>query len=296
MQAIRNWLIQPFPGCDFSPRSFKSAAIAGLIVFFIIYFLKPFGFDQVPDKIALSHALLYGLVTFLTSTANVFLLPQLLPAWFDEINWTVGKELCLIVWQIISISMANAILAHFLYGWQLTLQTLTTFLGYTAAVGVFPVCILILIKYTRLLKQYQEAARAIEPGLSDQQVITEDNNSLVILYGDYQNEILEVLANDILYLSAADNYIQVFYLKQDTVSSIFLRSTLKKAKQSLANFPEFFRCHRTFIVNLHNVKHISGNAQGLKLHIQKSTAQVPVSRTLNHELKKLMTRPRTLAV
>lgn len=52
-------------------------------------------------------------------------------------------------------------------------------------------------------------------------------------------------------------------------------------EENLAEFPEFYRCHRTYIVNLQKVKHISGNAQGYKLHLENIDTLIPVSRSLN---------------
>ena len=282
MGAIKNLFIQPFPGCNLWLRNLRSSAIAGFIVFFIIYFLKPFGLNQVPANDILTHAFLYGIVTFVTTAANLLFLPRLLPYWFAEKSWTVGKELLMMIWQILTISLANALLTHILYGWTLSLSTFLIFLGYTSAVGIFPVSFLVLLKYTRLLKKHQEDADSLDSELRTEPLL---DQRLIKLFGDYQNEILEVMANDILYVSAADNYIQVFYLRDGFIKSDFLRSTLKNAEQRLSEFPQFFRCHRTYLVNLQKIEHISGNAQGLKLHLQGSSDPVPVSRSLNQRLK-----------
>lgn len=253
-----------------------------------MYFLKPFGLDRVPKNYILIHSLLYGFVTFSTTAANLLLLPQLLPKWFDESRWTVGKELFMMIWQIITISLANVALAHILYGRDLSFATLLVFLGYTSAVGIFPIGILVLLKYIKLLKKYQETARSIGPELFATEASIKPDTLIITLLGDYQNEVFKVRANHILYVSTADNYIQVFYLKDDTVVSVFLRSTLKKAEESLSKSSQFFRCHRTYLVNLHKIEHISGNAQGLKLHMQGSSELIPVSRSLNQQLKQQM--------
>ena len=283
MGTLTHLFIQPFPGCNSKLRSLRSASIAGLIVFFIIYSLRPFGFDRVPQKHLLIHSVFYGLITLLLSAVNLIALPKILPKWFRESQWTVGKELLMMMWQILSISAANAVLTNKLYGWPLSIKNLFLFLGYTSAVGIFPVVILVLLKYITLLKRHQKAATLIEAELPAPQT-SEHGTIFVKLLGDY-HEVLEVPANNILYISTADNYIQVFYLKDNSVASSFLRSTMKKAELSLSNFQQFFRCHRTYMVNLQNVQHISGNAQGLKIHLRGASEVIPVSRSLNNELK-----------
>jgi DNA-binding LytR/AlgR family response regulator len=49
--------------------------------------------------------------------------------------------------------------------------------------------------------------------------------------------------------------------------------------------PKLFRCHRSFIVNLAQVKSVSGNAQGYRLHFSDPSITIPVSRTAGKELR-----------
>jgi DNA-binding LytR/AlgR family response regulator len=55
-------------------------------------------------------------------------------------------------------------------------------------------------------------------------------------------------------------------------------------EEALAPYPQFFRCHRAYIVNLAAVEHVSGNAQGYKLHLKDVAELIPVSRNLNSVL------------
>ena len=55
-------------------------------------------------------------------------------------------------------------------------------------------------------------------------------------------------------------------------------------EKQLSDLPQFFRCHRTYLVNLDRVGHVSGNAQGYKLHLEGIDNLVPVSRSLNEEI------------
>lgn len=172
-----------------------------------------------------------------------------------------------------------------LYKWGFSFEGFLIFLRYTSSVGIFPIVILILLKYISLLKKHQQTARLIEATLSEDLEEKKQDHLVVKLTGDYQNEVLEVPTTDVLYISAADNYIQVFYLKNNLMASVFIRSTLKKAEENLIEHPQFFRCHRTYLVNLQKIAHVSGNAQGLKLHLPGSSELIPVSRSLNQQLK-----------
>ncbi|HLP94544.1 MAG TPA: LytTR family DNA-binding domain-containing protein, partial [Saprospiraceae bacterium] len=108
----------------------------------------------------------------------------------------------------------------------------------------------------------------------------------VVLLGENQQERLAIDAADIAFLEAQDNYVQVHYLENGAHKSKLLRATLRKMEESLAEFPAFFRCHRTYLVNFDRVEKVSGNAQGYRLHLTGFAETVPVSRSLNEEVKK----------
>ena len=262
--------------------------MATATVFFIIFFLKPFGFAQVPGNNVFAHASLYALTTFIATSANLLLLPQISPRHFREVHWTLGKELLFMFWIILTIAGANLFLTHFLYEWNLSAGSFFIFLGYTSIVGIFPITILVLLKYIRLLKKHQITALAIEQEIIQEQRSNDQETRFIKLLGDYQNEVLELPAQDLIYISAADNYIRAYYSKEDTVQSIFLRSTLKKAEESLNGYSQFFRCHRTYLINLEKIENVSGNAQGLKLQLKDIAELIPVSRSLNQQLRDQM--------
>ena len=94
-------LAQPFPAYKPSANIVRFPVIAGCIVFFIILLFRPFGLNRVATPYFPLHAALYGLGTFVTATLNSLLLPFILPSWFAEKHWTVGKELLMMLWQIV---------------------------------------------------------------------------------------------------------------------------------------------------------------------------------------------------
>ncbi|WP_317166355.1 LytTR family DNA-binding domain-containing protein [Spirosoma agri] len=47
-----------------------------------------------------------------------------------------------------------------------------------------------------------------------------------------------------------------------------MRSTLKGIESALGQHPQFFRCHRAFVVNLSTVVHADGNARGYQLPLE----------------------------
>ena len=106
-------------------------------------------------------------------------------------------------------------------------------------------------------------------------------STTVTFVGENQNETLSLEATQIAYIAAQDNYVQVFFFQDGTLKNRMLRATLRKKEDLLSEFPQFFRCHRTYVVNFDKVVKVSGNAQGYRLHLQGVEETIPVSRNLN---------------
>ena len=62
-----------------------------------------------------------------------------------------------------------------------------------------------------------------------------------------------------------------------------IRSSLKRLEEQLP-YPEMYRCHRTYIVQLRNVENVSGNSQGYRLHLKHLPHSIPVSRNAGKEV------------
>jgi DNA-binding LytR/AlgR family response regulator len=224
--------------------------------------------------------------------------PRLFPSLFREEKWTVGKEMVMMLWQIISVSFINLWLMHVLYSTPFSSTNIIQTLGITAAVGIFPVTLIILLKQQMLLKKYSVGAVKLEQQLQTEvKEVKEVQAEIqhITLTGDNQNESLTVPVQQIRYISSADNYIKVYYVEDDKLTSKVLRSTLKKAESIASKYPQLFRCHRTYLVNLGAVDHVSGNAQGYKLHLKNTPDLIPVSRSLNHQLTEQIQKYSTLS-
>lgn len=108
------------------------------------------------------------------------------------------------------------------------------------------------------------------------------------LKGDNQSENLELPAADFLFAAAADNYTNIYYLHNGLLQQVLFRVSVKSLAEQAAAISSIFRCHKSFLVNLRQVAHISGNAQGYKLHLHQNEFTVPVSRSLNSQVKQLL--------
>jgi DNA-binding LytR/AlgR family response regulator len=112
------------------------------------------------------------------------------------------------------------------------------------------------------------------------------DNQRVTLISNNQNENFALLISELLYVAAAENYCDVFYVTRDVLHKKTLRIGISAIENQLnAVDATFFRCHKSFIVNRAHVSKVSGNAQGYKLNLKQTEITIPVSRKWNHSLR-----------
>jgi DNA-binding LytR/AlgR family response regulator len=173
----------------------------------------------------------------------------------------------------------------------------------TAIIGIAPATVSILLNQARLLKKYRKEVQVIndtlahispktEKGIAIQkELIIEPalekpvSNTQIIIEADNEKDNLAIPVNSFLAATSADNYVKVFYWKNDQLKTSMLRTTLKKLEENASFFPQLFRCHRTAIVNITAVESLTGSAQGYRLKLANLTEEMPVSRNLNQVIK-----------
>lgn len=92
------------------------------------------------------------------------------------------------------------------------------------------------------------------------------------------SENLILPAEDVVFIKSADNYVEVTYRDKDMPKTKLLRNTLKKIEVQLETYPDFIRCHRICIVNMHHVQNLESKNQSHWLKIKDYEEPIPVSR------------------
>ena len=90
---------------------------------------------------------------------------------------------------------------------------------------------------------------------------------------------LAVTANAILYIEAADNYVNICYLNHDKLVRFPLRSSMRSIEQ-ICEANNIVRCHRSYYVNLRKVRAIQKGPDGMFAELTYAAApHIPVSVT-----------------
>lgn len=136
--------------------------------------------------------------------------------------------------------------------------------------------IMLFIAERILLKKYVEKARAYTQELQD--LLPAPRKQIIKLQFEGKDAEIEIPLMDLLCFAANDNYISVYYLLNQELKTEMYRSTMKMIEDKLSEYDDIVRCHKSHIINTMNVDHVSGNAQGYKIHIRHLDFAIPVSR------------------
>jgi hypothetical protein len=291
MNSLLAKLHQPYP---FDPQLRPSLATAGLVsggVFVLLGFLQPFGLDELSTAGAWRAAAIYAAVCFGTMLANALVVGRWLWQKYED-GWRAYHGIGWILYNILSTGLANWAAGVALGHYGASSSGLAAMMLATFSVALLPVSLVVLVKQNRLLHQHLRAAGALREGLAHYHQAHEppaqvpETGPTVTLRADDRPEGLTIALADFGFAKADDNYVEIHFLAGGLWRREVLRTTLKNVETALAPWPEVFRCHRSYLVNLRHVASIEGNSQGYRLGL--GGHQVPVARNLAKALKERM--------
>ena len=109
----------------------------------------------------------------------------------------------------------------------------------------------------------------------------------LISFYDERGELqLSVMKENLLYIESADNYINIWYMKSNLPKKLMLRNTLKRTAELLADTC-IMRCHRSFMVNMEQVKVLRREKESFYLELGiEGIKDIPVSKTYGDAVMK----------
>jgi len=286
MNKLKQFLKQPYPYYD---KPGVIIVICSVLMLFIMAVFEPFKFQlSHPSHILL---LMCYLIIFLAGTSIVFVFfPKMFPRFYKPDTWTLGKSLgnYLLVLFLLGLSVAFYNLwvlpRYYFYPINNPLPFIVKDILSTIAVGILPFTVITFIIQNRALKQNLAKSMELNRVLDERKQMEVSGDTQITLNGTTKDAVT-VYPENILYIEVSGNYVDIFYTQDDKIQHRLLRSTIRQMENELVDYPTFIRCHRTFIVNVNRILHVSGNAQGYKLSLRGANEQIPVSRTYMQNLK-----------
>lgn len=282
---LAKWAREPYPSV-ISP--WKVVVVPAVIIFLVLYLLQPFGIARIGSGklwVTLGSACISAGV----SSLFVWVLPWMFPRYYEERAWTLGKEVLGTLALLLCITVCVWFYVSWLCGVMPGVRLFFTVLLWVLILGAFPTVLFTMWnRNIRLARNLREATE-LNLRLSKKQE-AEEMPSATLVFSGGTKDTLVMDARSFLYAESEGNYVRLHYLspKDNRPVSRLLRLTMKQAEAAVASAPFIVRCHRAFLVNLHQVTKMDGNSQGYRLRLEECAEEVPVSRAYVRRVKLLI--------
>lgn len=193
--------------------------------------------------------------------------------WFSTPNeWNMVKEVSFILIIMAMLGCVIYLLAFWLEPpsdrWNLA--TFLDSFKYAFFTGIVPFAFFTAINYQSLF-------------ITRISVIEESNEKMPLenkiqIRSKLKKEELTFYPSQLVYAESDGNYVIFHLLVNSKITQKMLRNSMGEVERQLADFPQFFRTHRAFIVNLKKVTAKNGNSSGYQLKLSDTDFEVPVSR------------------
>ena len=288
MKTIFSWLSTPYYFNPLVKFKLKVGFYFGLFVFIFLYIFKPFNLYSLVDFF-LEYTALLGLTTAIGVFFMLYIPALIFKSYFDEDNWTIGRNIFVI---LIGIILIGSLLWYFgnLFKNYFGFIGLSyfTFLGYTFLVATIPLVFFVFINEKSVRGKRIKRAREINT-YNKEKLIKKVLKPEVVIYSDNKKEKIIFKTKDLVYISSQGNYASFFIKKKEGLKEKILRVTLTKINQELHDYTNIIRCHKSYIVNVNFINDISGNARGYLLKSEEIPFNIPVSRSFSKQsLKSLL--------
>ncbi|MDR1624184.1 MAG: LytTR family transcriptional regulator [Tannerellaceae bacterium] len=283
---LSKYLAQPAPVND---KPWLSVLLCVITVVFILALFEPFSFRL--NSLGQMWVLVgFALLTMLAASIEFVLFPVLFKRFYNPEKWDIGKSLLNNVFFLIMTGIGVVCYDYFLVMKQLPDYFPIGFfidLFAVLTIGIIPLSIITILSQNSALKRNLISSKEINRVLSDRIKRHTATEGLITLSGSTKDSVT-AKPEDILYIEATGNYVNVHYKQDDKLTYKLLRTTIRQIEETLQQEPSFVRCHRTYIVNTDKIYNVTGNAQGYRLSIHDTSEEIPVSRSYLNVIKDIL--------
>ena len=275
------FLNKQYPFNDDLKHNTKIIFFISIGVFAFLFLFQPLQIDSLATRDKYFLVIGLGIITFLSLSLNMLILPSLFPKILHGSSWNVKKEIFWDLWILFTVCVG-----YFLYYKALGIMEF----GFDMIIkiilfAIVPISVLITFNRNRLLHSHLKSANELNKKLKENKSIPD---KLVHFVSDYQKDNLSIKVSLILFIRSANNYIEVFWKENQVAKSQLVRYSLTKAEEILKDDKFIFKCHRSYLANINQIDKIEGSPQGYRLFFEKVDFPVPVSKNYAHRLKELI--------
>ena len=275
MRTIKDFFQTPHPAHTDPWIYLRTITIISLVIFFILYAIRPFDWSRVSDDRMLIMASISSAATF-SAMLLFYLWRYLFPAFFSEPNWTLGKEIALVIYQFTVVSFAVWLVRNYVgQQWTIPHRSYLFTWWIVCTTGIIPYLLATSVKQIYHIRRYIAEAVALNSNI---------RGDIPKEYSVFRLPRNLGTISDFLFAESRDNYVEIYWLENGEVQRQLFRCTLLELEECNAGTP-LFRCHRAFIINLYKISHVTGNAAGFQVTVHHQVPPVPVSRSYTTAFK-----------
>lgn len=251
----------------------------GVLIFLILF--QPFEISTLPVKEKYYFILGLAVITFLSLSLNLLIIPSLFPKKFNSGQWNIKKEIFWNIWILFTILGGYFLLNNYIgvvkLNFDLVIKLVLT--------AVIPITVLIIVNHNRILRFHLKLADELNKKLKENKSIQE---KIIYFISDYQKDSLAIKVSSLVLIRSANNYIEVFWKEGDIIKSQMVRCSMFSAEEILKEHKFVIKCHRSYMININFIDKIEGNSQGYKLYFENLNITIPVSKNAVSKLKELI--------
>ena len=286
LEKITKLLRQPYPFYLKGETLWIIAAIVFFMSFAFNYFFQPFNV-YTPE-----HKFNYFWISFIHSVTPilVLLLFFIILTYFLKLEevWTVGKEMLALVIAFLCVGIGQFLIRDIIYdnpnnwSWNYFFEEIRN----TFLVGILFTSILVPLNWNRLYRHNLSMANTLNN--SRPELNTPKSPTTVFITTQVKADNFELDVSRFLFAKAEGNYLEIFQKKNDSFEKLVKRIPIKEFEAQLSSYPAILKTHRSYLVNLNEIKTVEGNAQGYRLFGKDFPEKVPVSRNMISKFEKRM--------
>lgn len=227
---------------------------------------------------------IFVVMTMLVISFVVYVLPSVFRKFYDPANWTIGKYLTIPLCIVVIISPLAAIATYVISISEnieivvSPFQQVTIWYIRASFVSIFPTLIFYFLNKGM-------APDPVSYNMAGRRYTDNNTSQETFAISGSNKESLELLPDDFLYAEVLGNYVTIYYLHDNELRQKAMRTTLQQIIEEMEAYPQFIRCHRSFIVNISNITDVRGNSHAYKLNLKNLEGDVPVSKSYTRLIK-----------
>lgn len=282
-----NWIKKPYFFINSTKLNLIICIGCGLFIFIFLYIFQPFGIHLIENDILL-YTLGFGFVTFAVQTFFFILLPYLYKDFFDDENWTVGKNIIFLFSLVSCITFFNWYYNSFAQNTQsVAILSLKDFFVYTFSIAILPVTLFTYVSEKLYRIHRQNVSKILMKSKVNTDNITVDKK--IIIYAENKKDTISFNIDTLVYITTQGNYASFYFYISNELKEQILRNSLTRIALQLKDYNTIKRCHKSYIIHKKYMNSISGNARGYYLKSDILSIEIPISRNLKkEEIKKLI--------